>query len=48
MALKAHSIGKGKTITSYPALKERFTEDYNYVEDRVTVDGNIELSNVAN
>ena len=42
-ALQAHSIGKGKTITSYPAMKKYFTEDYHYVEDLVVVDGNVEL-----
>ena len=45
-AFKAHSIGKGKSITSYPAFKEQLAGDYNYVEDRVIVDGKIEFSSV--
>lgn len=43
-AFKAHSIGKGKSITSYPAFKEQLAGDYNYVEDRVIVDGNFTTS----
>lgn len=40
-ALKAHGIAKGKQLTSYPAMKDQMTDGYNYLEDRVVVDGNL-------
>lgn len=42
-ALKKHGIGKGKKITSYPSTKSVMDADsiYQYLEDRVVVDGNI-------
>jgi len=40
-ALLAHSIGKGKTITSYPAFKEALSGDYSYSEARVESDGSL-------
>jgi len=41
IALKAHNIGKGKRITSYPSMKNDLCNDYNYVEDKVVIDGNL-------
>ena len=40
-ALKKHGIGKGKSLTSYPAMKDTMTEGtvYKYMEQRVVVDG---------
>ncbi|XP_015186243.1 PREDICTED: protein deglycase DJ-1zDJ-1-like [Polistes dominula] len=40
-ALKAHGIAKGKRVTSYPAMKDQMTDDYEYSEDRVVIDGNL-------
>ncbi|XP_017884796.1 protein dj-1beta-like [Ceratina calcarata] len=40
-ALKAHGIAKGKKLTSYPAMKDDLVNDYEYVEDKVVVDGNL-------
>ncbi|XP_063984997.1 protein dj-1beta [Diachasmimorpha longicaudata] len=40
-ALKAHGIGLGKKITSYPGKKGELAGDYNYLEDTVVVDGNL-------
>ncbi|XP_046820164.1 protein dj-1beta-like isoform X2 [Vespa crabro] len=40
-ALKAHGIAKGKKITSYPAMKDQMTDGYEYLEDRVVIDGNL-------
>lgn len=41
--MKAHQIGFGKTVTSYPAVKGAMEDggNYKYVEDDVVVDGNI-------
>ncbi|KAL6262455.1 protein dj-1beta-like [Pogonomyrmex barbatus] len=41
IALKAHNIGKGKRITSYPTMKNDLCNDYKYVEEKVVIDGNI-------
>ncbi|XP_015913043.2 protein dj-1beta [Parasteatoda tepidariorum] len=42
IALKIHSIGTGKTITSHPCKqKDLSTGEYNYIEDRVAVDENL-------
>lgn len=38
--LLAHSIGFGKSLTSYPAFKQQLSEKYNYLEDNVVHDGN--------
>jgi putative intracellular protease/amidase len=40
-ALKAHKIGYGKAITSYPDNKPAMLEGnhYKYKEDRVVIDG---------
>ena len=43
-ALKAHEIGKGKEITSYPAFKNELESYYNYSDKRVVVDGNLVTS----
>ena len=43
-ALKAHEIGKGKAITSYPAFKKDLDGYYNYSDERVVVDGNLVTS----
>ncbi|XP_050466845.1 protein dj-1beta-like [Cataglyphis hispanica] len=40
-ALKAHGIGKGKQITSYPAMKNDLINEYKYLEDKVVTDGNL-------
>ncbi|CAL1686856.1 unnamed protein product [Lasius platythorax] len=40
-ALKAHGIGKGKQITSYPAMKNELIDEYEYLEDKVVTDGNL-------
>lgn len=40
-ALKAHGIAKGKKLTSYPAMKNDLVNDYEYLEDKVVVDGNL-------
>lgn len=40
-ALKAHGIGKGKQITSYPAMKNDLVDYYKYLEDKVVIDGNL-------
>lgn len=37
LALKAHKIGLGKSITSYPSVKEKLTADFKYVDDEVVV-----------
>lgn len=39
IAFKSHGIAIGKNITSYPSMRERLTESYNYCADRVVVDG---------
>ena len=43
-AFQSHDIGKGKSVTSYPAFKEKLEGDYKYSEDRVVVDGNLVTS----
>ena len=43
-ALKAHEIGKGKSITSYPAFKNDLDGYYKYSDERVVVDGNLVTS----
>ncbi|EFN77516.1 Protein DJ-1 [Harpegnathos saltator] len=41
IALKAHGIGKGKKITSYPSVRSELVGMYDYSEDRVVTDGNL-------
>lgn len=36
-ALLTHKIGYGRSITSYPAVKEQLTNDFNYVDDQPVV-----------
>lgn len=36
LALSAHKIGLGKSITSYPSVKDKLT-DYKYVDDQTVV-----------
>ena len=38
-ALKNHGIFLGKTVTSYPSVKDKLEGSYKYSEDRVVVDG---------
>lgn len=40
-ALLAHKIGLGKSVTSYPAMKDQLVKDYQYKEEAVVVDGNL-------
>lgn len=37
LALKAHKIGLGKSITSYPSVKEKLVDDFKYVDDQTVV-----------
>uniref|UniRef100_A0A2C9JDD2 DJ-1/PfpI domain-containing protein n=1 Tax=Biomphalaria glabrata TaxID=6526 RepID=A0A2C9JDD2_BIOGL len=39
-ALVAHNIAKGKKLTSYPGMADKF-KDYKYLEERVVVDGKL-------
>lgn len=39
--LQAHSIGFGKTITSYPLFKDKLTGNYKYSENAVVQDGKL-------
>ncbi|XP_031848540.1 protein dj-1beta [Nomia melanderi] len=41
VALKAHGIAKGKQLTSYPSMKDKLTDEYKYLEDKVVTDGNL-------
>ncbi|CAO1408146.1 unnamed protein product [Diamesa serratosioi] len=41
MALQAHSIGFGKTITSYPSFKDKLTGNYKNSENAVEQDGKL-------
>lgn len=42
-ALRAHEIGVGKSVTSYPSVKECLVDGgkYKYKEDKVVVDGKL-------
>ena len=41
IAFKSHGIANGKKITSYPSVKERLVNNYQYIdEEKVVVDGN--------
>lgn len=45
LALKAHKIGLGKSITSYPSVKDKLTADFKYVDDQIVVqDGQLVTS----
>lgn len=41
MALLANQIGFGKSITSYPVVRDKLHQDYKYSEDDVVQDGNL-------
>ena len=43
LAFPAHKLAAGKTVTSYPAMKDKLAslETYKYSENRVVVDGKI-------
>ena len=43
-ALKAHKIGRGKSVTSYPSFKDKLDDYYDYQEETVVVDGNLVTS----
>lgn len=36
-ALLAHSIGIGKSITSYPSFKDQLAAKYKYIDDQIVV-----------
>ncbi|KAL5108763.1 Protein dj-1beta [Taenia crassiceps] len=40
-ALKAHEIGKGAKVTSYPSMKGDLDAYYNYAEDTIVEDGHL-------
>lgn len=45
IALLAHKIGFGKSITSYPSVKDQLTSDYKFVDDQnVVQDGQLVTS----
>lgn len=37
LALLAHKIGIGKSITSYPSVKDKLSADFKYVDDQIVV-----------
>lgn len=37
LALSAHKIGLGKSITSYPSVKDKLTGQFKYVDDQLVV-----------
>lgn len=37
LALRAHKIGLGKSITSYPSVKDKLIADFKYVDDQLVV-----------
>lgn len=40
-ALKSHQIFVNKKITSYPAMEKELSNDYEYLQDDVVIDGNL-------
>ena len=40
-AFISHKIGFGRKVTSYPSLKEKFNENFSYLDERVVQDGNL-------
>jgi putative intracellular protease/amidase len=40
IALKAHDIGKGKSITCYPTIKDQLSNEYNYLDNKIVIAGN--------
>uniref|UniRef100_A0A0K8SSL6 DJ-1/PfpI domain-containing protein n=2 Tax=Lygus hesperus TaxID=30085 RepID=A0A0K8SSL6_LYGHE len=43
-ALKAHKIGVGKSITSYPGVKDSLTDTYKYLEEKVVIEDKLVTS----
>lgn len=42
LVLLAHSIGLGKKITSYPAMKDKLADKYQYIDgESKVIDGNL-------
>lgn len=37
LALSAHKIGLGKSITSYPSVKDKLTDEFKYVDNQIVV-----------
>lgn len=37
LALSAHKISMGKSLTSYPSVKDKLTSEYKYVDDQIVV-----------
>lgn len=37
LALHAHKIALGKSLTSYPSVKDQLTADYKYIDDKLVV-----------
>lgn len=37
LALSSHKIGLGKSITSYPSVKDKLTADFKYIDDQIVV-----------
>lgn len=37
MALAAHKIALGKSLTSYPSVKDKLIADFKYVDDQIVV-----------
>lgn len=37
LALSSHKIGLGKSITSYPSVKDKLTAEFKYIDDQVVV-----------
>jgi protein DJ-1 len=40
-ALLSHKIGFGRRLTSFPSLKDKFSQNYEYSGDRVVQDSNL-------
>ncbi|KAH0950477.1 hypothetical protein HN011_008656 [Eciton burchellii] len=41
IALKAHDIGKGKSITCYPTIKDQLSNEYNYLDNKIVIADNL-------
>lgn len=37
LALNAHKIALGKSLTSYPSVKDKLTANFKYVDDQIVV-----------
>jgi len=40
IALKAHNIAKGKSVTCYPSIKDELGNEYNYLDNKMVTAGN--------